>query len=101
MPASRIIPCLDVKDGRVVKGIRFRGHRDSGDIVDHALRYCDEGADELVFYDITASADRRSIEVSWIERISRFIDIPFCVAGGIRSVADGVELGTSEGVTPR
>jgi cyclase len=86
LPAPRIIPCLDVKDGRVVKGVRFRNHRDVGDIVDCALRYCDEGADELVFYDITASADRRSVGLQWIERVSCRIDIPFCVAGGIRSV---------------
>jgi cyclase len=57
MPARRIIPCLDVKDGRVVKGVKFRDHRDVGDIVEHAMRYRDEGADELVFYDITASAE--------------------------------------------
>ena len=58
MPAARIIPCLDVRDGRVVKGVQFRDHRDAGDILEHALRYRDEGADELVFYDIGASASR-------------------------------------------
>ena len=84
MPARRIIPCLDVRDGRVVKGVRFRDHRDVGDIVEHALRYRDEGADELVFYDITASAEGRALEVSWIARIAEVIDIPFAVAGGIR-----------------
>ena len=62
MPARRIIPCLDVKDGRVVKGVQFRDHRDVGDIVEQALRYRDEGADELVFYDITASAEGRSLD---------------------------------------
>ena len=87
MPAARIIPCLDVADGRVVKGVQFRDHRDVGDIVDHALRYCDEGADELVFYDITASADGRSLDPSWVERVARVIDIPFSVAGGIGNVA--------------
>ncbi len=87
MPAVRIIPCLDVADGRVVKGVRFRDHRDIGDIVDHALRYRDEGADELVFYDITASADGRSLDLDWIGRVSAVIDIPFSVAGGIRDVA--------------
>ena len=87
MPAARIIPCLDVADGRVVKGVRFRDHRDIGEIVDHALRYRDEGADELVFYDITASADRRSVDVEWVRRVSAVIDIPFSVAGGIRDVA--------------
>ena len=87
MPAARIIPCLDVADGRVVKGVRFRDHRDVGDIVDHALRYRDEGADELVFYDITASADGRSLDLGWVERVARVIDIPFSVAGGIGDVA--------------
>ncbi len=86
MPAARIIPCLDVADGRVVKGVKFRDHRDVGDIVDHALRYRDEGADELVFYDITASADGRSLDLGWIQRVSAVIDIPFSVAGGIRDV---------------
>jgi len=85
MPAARIIPCLDVRDGRVVKGVQFRDHRDIGDIVEHALRYRDEGADELVFYDITASAERRSLDISWVRRIAEVIDIPFAVAGGIRS----------------
>jgi cyclase len=86
MPAARIIPCLDVADGRVVKGVQFRDHRDIGDIVDHALRYRDEGADELVFYDITASADRRTVDPGWIRRVSAVIDIPFAVAGGISDV---------------
>ncbi len=85
MPAARIIPCLDVRDGRVVKGVQFRDHRDVGDIVEHALRYRDEGADELVFYDITASAEGRSLDTAWVRRIAAVIDIPFAVAGGIRS----------------
>jgi len=85
MPARRIIPCLDVRDGRVVKGVRFRNHRDVGDIVEHALRYRDEGADELVFYDISASADGRTLDTDWVRRIARVIDIPFAVAGGIRT----------------
>lgn len=84
--ARRIIPCLDVRDGKVVKGIRFRDHEVVGDIQDLALRYRDEGADELVFYDITASPEQRSVDIRWIEKINRVIDIPFCVAGGIRSV---------------
>ena len=87
MPSARIIPCLDVADGRVVKGVRFRDHRDIGDIVDHALRYRDEGADELVFYDITASADGRTVDLAWVERVAAVIDIPFSVAGGIGDVA--------------
>jgi imidazole glycerol-phosphate synthase subunit HisF len=85
LPARRIIPCLDVKDGRVVKGVQFRDHRDVGDIVEHALRYREEGADELVFYDITASAEGRSLDTEWVRRIARVIDIPFAVAGGVRS----------------
>lgn len=84
MPAARIIPCLDVANGRVVKGVRFRDHRDIGDIVEHALRYAEEGADELVFYEIKASAEQRSLELSWVRRVADVIDIPFCVAGGIR-----------------
>ncbi|MBD9368890.1 imidazole glycerol phosphate synthase subunit HisF [Xanthomonas sp. XNM01] len=86
MLSRRIIPCLDVRDGRVVKGVRFRDHVDMGDIAELALRYRDEGADELVFYDIGASPEGRSVDVAWIERVARLIDIPFCVAGGIRDV---------------
>ena len=88
MLSRRIIPCLDVRDGQVVKGVRFRDHVVMGEIVDLALRYRDEGADELVFYDITASPEGRSVDRSWVERVARVIDIPFCVAGGIRSVDD-------------
>jgi imidazole glycerol-phosphate synthase subunit HisF len=69
----------------VVKGVQFRDHRDVGDIVEHAMRYREEGADELVFYDITASAEGRSLDTGWVERIARVIDIPFAVAGGIRT----------------
>jgi cyclase len=86
MPAARIIPCLDVADGQVVKGVRFRDHRVVGDIVSLALRYRDEGADEVVFYDITASADGRALDLAWVSRVAAVIDIPFSVAGGIRSV---------------
>jgi cyclase len=85
LPARRIIPCLDVKDGRVVKGVQFRDHRDAGDIVESALRYSAEGADELVFYDIAASAEGRGLDTLWVRRIARIIDIPFAVAGGIRT----------------
>jgi cyclase len=84
--ARRIIPCLDVRDGRVVKGVQFRNHRDMGDIIELSLRYRDAGADELVFYDITASPQGRTVDVGWVGRVSQTIDIPFCVAGGIRSV---------------
>jgi cyclase len=88
MPARRIIPCLDVKDGRVVKGVQFRDHRDAGGIVEQAMRYREEGADELVFYDITASAERRSLAKEWVRRVAAVIDIPFAVAGGVRSRAE-------------
>ncbi|HEY1136850.1 MAG TPA: imidazole glycerol phosphate synthase subunit HisF [Xanthomonadaceae bacterium] len=86
MLSVRIVPCLDVRDGRVVKGVRFRDHIDMGDIVELARRYRDQGADELVFYDIGASPDGRAVDVAWVERVASEIDIPFCVAGGIRSV---------------
>jgi cyclase len=88
MLSRRIIPCLDVRDGRVVKGVRFRDHVDMGSIDACAQRYRDEGADELVFYDITASPEGRVADRVWVERVARRLDIPFCVAGGIRSVAD-------------
>jgi cyclase len=76
----------------VVKGVRFRDHRDVGDILALARRYRDEGADELVFYDITASPQGRSVDRSWISRVGAVLDIPFCVAGGIRSVGDAEEV---------
>jgi len=88
MLSRRIIPCLDVRDGEVVKGVRFRDHVIVGAIEQLALRYRDEGADELVFYDINASPEQRSVDRDWVERVARLLDIPFCVAGGIRSVAD-------------
>ncbi|OOF83544.1 imidazole glycerol phosphate synthase subunit HisF [Rodentibacter ratti] len=92
MLAKRIIPCLDVKDGQVVKGVQFRNHEIIGDIVPLAQRYAQEGADELVFYDITASSDGRTVDKSWVERVAQVIDIPFCVAGGIKTVADAEKL---------
>lgn len=76
-----------MRDGVVVKGVQFRNHRIVGDILELAERYCAEGADELVFYDITASPDDRSVDRTWVSRVARVLDIPFCVAGGIRSVA--------------
>ena len=88
MPARRIIPCLDVKDGRVVKGIQFRDHRDAGGIVEQAARYRQEGADELVFYDISASAEGRILSRDWVRTVAEVIDIPFAVAGGLRSRKD-------------
>ncbi len=92
MLARRIIPCLDVKDGVVVKGVQFRNHEVMGDIVPLATRYADEGADELVFYDITASSDARVVDKSWVSRVAEVIDIPFCVAGGIKSVEDAKRI---------
>ncbi|OOF79225.1 imidazole glycerol phosphate synthase subunit HisF [Rodentibacter caecimuris] len=92
MLAKRIIPCLDVKDGQVVKGVQFRNHEIIGDIVPLAQRYAQEGADELVFYDITASSDGRTVDKSWVERVAKVIDIPFCVAGGIKTVEDAETL---------
>jgi cyclase len=81
-----------VRDGQVVKGVRFRDHRVVGEILDLAARYRDEGADELVFYDITASPQGRSVDRSWVGRVARILDIPFCVAGGIRTVADAEDV---------
>ena len=86
MLARRIIPCLDVRDGQVVKGTQFRDHEVVGDIIGLARRYRDEGADELVFYDITASSDGRTVSTEWVTRVAKVLDIPFCVAGGIRSL---------------
>jgi cyclase len=90
--ARRIIPCLDVRDGKVIKGVKFRNHRIIGDIIELAGRYRDEGADEMVFYDITASPEGRSVDVDWVRRVSETIDIPFCVAGGIRSVENAARV---------
>lgn len=88
MLAKRIIPCLDVKDGQVVKGVQFRNHEIVGNIIDLARRYRDEGADELVFYDITASSDGRTVDRGWVAKVAAVLDIPFCVAGGIGGVDD-------------
>jgi cyclase len=88
MLAKRIIPCLDVKDGRVVKGINFVQLRDAGDPVESGLRYSEEGADELVFLDITASSDRRNIVGEMVRRVADSINIPFTVGGGLRNVDD-------------
>jgi cyclase len=91
MLAKRIIPCLDVKDGKVVKGVQFVGHEILGDAVDLALRYRDQGADELVLYDITASSEGRTVDYAWVRDIARALDIPFCVAGGIRTAEQAVK----------
>lgn len=91
MPGSlckRLIPCLDVRNGRLTKGIKFQGNEDIGDPVVTARRYYEQGADEIVFYDITASAEGRGIFLDVVERVAKEIFIPFCVGGGISSVED-------------
>ncbi|NUO83892.1 imidazole glycerol phosphate synthase subunit HisF [candidate division KSB1 bacterium] len=92
MLAKRIIPCLDVKDGRVVKGVHFVNLIDAGDPVAHANFYDAEGADELVFLDITASSDARAILLDMVARVAASIHIPFTVGGGIRTVEDMREI---------
>ncbi|TCK02024.1 imidazole glycerol phosphate synthase subunit HisF [Volucribacter psittacicida] len=92
MLAKRIIPCLDVRNGQVVKGVQFRHHEIIGDIVPLAQRYAEEGADELVFYDITASSDGRTVDKSWVAKVAEVIDIPFCVAGGIKRIEDAEQI---------
>jgi cyclase len=86
MLTKRIIPCLDIKDGRTVKGVNFVGLRDAGDPVELAQRYTDEGADELVFLDITATKEKRKTLVALVKDIAAHINIPFTVGGGIKSV---------------
>jgi cyclase len=88
MLSKRIIPCLDVRDGKLTKGIKFKGNVDIGDPVDMAAFYYKEGADELVFYDITASSDRRDIMIETVRKVAEKIFIPFSVGGGIRNVED-------------
>jgi len=86
MLSKRIIPCLDVQDGKVVKGVAFRNHRIIGGILELASHYSDSGADELVFYDITASAEQRLVSPDWVNKVAATINIPFTVAGGIRTI---------------
>jgi cyclase len=88
MLTKRIIPCLDIKDGRTVKGTNFLQLRDAGDPVELAIRYCEEGADELVFLDITATTDKRKTLAGLVRKIAVNINIPFTVGGGIQSVED-------------
>src|SRR5881392_3131110 len=88
MLAKRVIPCLDVKDGRVVKGVRFLDLRDAGDPVEAALAYDAQGADELVFLDITASHEERAIMLDVVRRTAEGIYMPLTVGGGIRSIED-------------
>ena len=88
MLSKRIIPCLDVRDGRLTKGIRFKGNIDIGYPVEAAREYYEQGADEIVFYDITASSDGRDIMIDVVRRVAESIFIPFSVGGGIRTVDD-------------
>lgn len=92
MLTKRIIPCLDIKDGRTVKGVNFEGLRDAGDPVELAQRYSEEGADELVFLDITATREKRKTLVKLVTKIARRIDIPFTVGGGIGSVDEIADI---------
>ncbi len=88
MLKKRIIPCLDIQNGRTVKGVNFTGIRDAGDPVELAKKYAKEGADELVFLDITATIEKRDTLVDLVERVAKELDIPFTVGGGINSVED-------------
>ncbi len=88
MLSKRIIPCLDVRDGKTTKGVRFEGNIDIGDPVAMARRYYEEGADEIVFYDITASHERRAIMLDVVRQVAETIFIPFAVGGGIRTLED-------------
>ncbi len=92
MLSKRIIPCLDVRDGRTTKGIKFQNNVDIGDPVEMARHYYDTGADELVFYDITASSDRRGIMIEVVRRVAKVIFIPFSVGGGLRTLEDMREV---------
>lgn len=92
MLTKRIIPCLDIKDGRTVKGVNFVNIRDAGDPVELGARYAEQGADELVFLDITATTDNRKTFVELVREIARHVNIPFTVGGGISSVADVAPL---------
>ena len=95
MLAKRVIPCLDVRDGKLTKGIKFAHNVDIGDPVESARKYYEEGADEIVFYDITASAEKRKIFIDVVERVASTIFIPFSVGGGISSVDDMHEVLTA------
>ena len=92
MPLARLIPCLDVAAGRVVKGVRFQGLRDVGDPVELGAAYSDAGADELVFLDVKATLEERATLVALVAKIAERLAIPFTVGGGVRSAADGEEL---------
>ena len=88
MLTKRVIPCLDVRNGRVTKGVKFKNNVDLGDPVEMAVKYSEGGADELVFYDIAASAEGRPIDIGMVAAVAKAVRIPFAVGGGIRTVAD-------------
>ena len=92
MITKRIIPCLDVQDNKVVKGMQFKNHEIVGSIVDLAEKYSNDGADELVFYDITASTRESVVSKNWVSKIAEVINIPFCVAGGIKTLDDAKQI---------
>ena len=88
MSTYLIIPCLDIINRRVTKGVKFKDNIDFGDPVEFALRYCADGADELVLYDVTASAERRPIDIEIVQRVAKVVTVPFAVGGGIGSLSD-------------
>ena len=92
MITKRIIPCLDVKDNKVVKGMQFKNHEIVGSIVDLAEKYSNDGADELVFYDIAASTRESVVSKNWVSKIAEVVNIPFCVAGGIKTLDDAKQI---------
>lgn len=92
MITKRIIPCLDVQDNKVVKGMQFKNHEIVGSIVDLAEKYSNDGADELVFYDITASTRESVVSKNWVSKIAEVVNIPFCVAGGIKTLDDAKQI---------
>ncbi len=92
MITKRIIPCLDVKEDKVVKGVQFKNHKIVGSILDLAEKYSNDGADELVFYDISASTKGSMVNREWVSKIAEVINIPFCVAGGIKTLDDAKEI---------
>ena len=92
MITKRIIPCLDVQDNKVVKGMQFKNHEIVGSIVDLAEKYSNDGADELVFYDITASTRESVVSKNWVSKIAEVINVPFCVAGGIKTLDDAKQI---------
>ena len=88
MKPVKVIPCLDIKDGRVVKGIKFVNLKDARDPVEAAAAYCKAGADELVFLDIAASVETRATRLDWVKKVKDATTVPFCVGGGIRNLED-------------